>query len=88
MKHTIYELILYYDNVINYENYSLKTEKLTYETECEALQIGKERKYDNFHMFEIFAVTSYYQKNKTDTNRVNTVRYVNFKPLNNAFLYE
>lgn len=78
-----YKLVLYYDSVIDENNTSLITETITFDKECDALNWGINAKNNNVHMFEVFAETEYYKNNNYITDKVNTVRYVNFKPVNN-----
>jgi hypothetical protein len=85
-KHTTYDLVAYYDNVINHENHDMQITRTEFQDELVALAEGKRLAADGVYMFEIFAKVTYEEGGRKVTNKVNTVRWVNFRQKNNAFL--
>ena len=85
-KHTVYDLVAYYDNLINSDNPELVVTRMEFPDETAALTEGKRLAVEGVHMFEIFAKVTYEEGGRQVSNRVNTTRWVNFNPKNNAFI--
>ncbi len=85
-KRTLYDLVAYYDKPINRYNPDLHVVRSEFPDEASALAEGKRLAVEGVHMFEVFARDTYEDGGREVTNRVNTVRWVNFRPMNNEFL--
>jgi hypothetical protein len=85
-KVTTYDLVTYYDKLINKDNPDLHVVRSEFQDEASALAEGKRLAVKGVHMFEIFARNTYEEGGRKVVNCVNTVRWVNFRPANNAFL--
>ncbi len=85
-KHTMYDLVAYYDKPINKDNLELHVVRSEFQDEESALAEGKRLAVDGVHMFEVFAKVTYEEGAREVINRVNTARWVNFHPANNEFI--
>ena len=85
-KTTTYDLVAYYDKPINKDNPELHVVRSEFPDEESALAEGKRLAGEGVHMFEVFAKVTYEEGGRKVVNRVNTVRWVNFRPANNEFL--